>query len=129
MCSCHFILECCVTFSGVKLSIRPYRLFYLTISHAINKHSLIEMNLWNWRIHSSGCPLWGCPVPPPTLSASLVFVFYQIVSSLSTNREVNKHHNSHCLKTNTSELPSPPPNLFWLLNQYRSISLLQTRER
>ena len=30
---------------------------------------------------------------------NLVFVFYQIVSCLSTNREVNKHHNSPCLKT------------------------------
>ena len=31
MCSCHSILECCVTFSGVKLSIRSFVLFiYLT---------------------------------------------------------------------------------------------------
>ena len=28
MCSCHSILECCVTFSGVKLSIRSVVLFY-----------------------------------------------------------------------------------------------------
>ena len=56
---------------------------------------------------------------------NLVFVFYQIVSCLSTNREVNKHHNSHCLKTSTSD---KPPS-FWLLNQYRSILLLlHTRE-
>ena len=27
MCSCHSILECCVTFSGVKLSIRSFNLF------------------------------------------------------------------------------------------------------
>ena len=27
MCSCHSILECCVTFSGVKLSIRSFVLF------------------------------------------------------------------------------------------------------
>ena len=27
MCSCHSILECCVTFSGVKLSIRSFLLF------------------------------------------------------------------------------------------------------
>ena len=27
MCSCHSILECCVTFSGVKLSIRSIVLF------------------------------------------------------------------------------------------------------
>ena len=27
MCSCHSILECCVTFSGVKLSIRLFVLF------------------------------------------------------------------------------------------------------
>ena len=29
MCSCHSILECCVTFSGVKLSIRSFVLCYL----------------------------------------------------------------------------------------------------
>ena len=29
MCSCHSILECCVTFSGVKLSIRSFVLFIL----------------------------------------------------------------------------------------------------
>ena len=27
MCSCHSVLECCVTFSGVKLSIRSFVLF------------------------------------------------------------------------------------------------------
>ena len=27
MCTCHSILECCVTFSGVKLSIRSFVLF------------------------------------------------------------------------------------------------------
>ena len=27
MCSCHSILECCVMFSGVKLSIRSFVLF------------------------------------------------------------------------------------------------------
>ena len=27
MCNCHSILECCVMFSGVKLSIRPFNLF------------------------------------------------------------------------------------------------------
>ena len=32
VCSCHSILECCVTFSGVKLSIRSFVLFrYLLI--------------------------------------------------------------------------------------------------
>ena len=29
MCSCHSILECCVTFSGVKLSIRSFVLLLL----------------------------------------------------------------------------------------------------
>ena len=27
MCNCHSILECCVMFSGVKLSIRSFNLF------------------------------------------------------------------------------------------------------
>ena len=30
MCSCHSILECCVTFSGVKLSIRSFVLFLIS---------------------------------------------------------------------------------------------------
>ena len=30
MCSCHSILECCVMFSGVKLSIRSFVLFMET---------------------------------------------------------------------------------------------------
>ena len=29
MCSCQSILECCVTFSGVKLSIRSFVLFII----------------------------------------------------------------------------------------------------
>ena len=29
MCSCHSIQECCVTFSGVKLSIRSFVLFII----------------------------------------------------------------------------------------------------
>ena len=31
MCSCHSILEFCVTFSGVKLSIRSFVLFMFTV--------------------------------------------------------------------------------------------------
>ena len=31
MCSCHSILECCVTFSGVKLSIRSFVLLLLLL--------------------------------------------------------------------------------------------------
>ena len=31
MCSCHSILECCVTFSGVKLSIRLFVLFLRSV--------------------------------------------------------------------------------------------------
>ena len=31
MCSCHSILECCVTFSGVKLSIRSFVLFHAAL--------------------------------------------------------------------------------------------------
>ena len=30
MCNCHSVLECCVTFSGVKLSIKS---FNLLLSH------------------------------------------------------------------------------------------------
>ena len=35
MYSCHSILECCVTFSGVKLSIRSFVLFLEKISEKI----------------------------------------------------------------------------------------------
>ena len=38
MCSCHSILECCVTFSGVKLSIRSFVLFIITLgSHILSR--------------------------------------------------------------------------------------------
>ena len=40
MCSCHSILECCVTFSGVKLSIRSFVLFH----SAILKNSVRPMH-------------------------------------------------------------------------------------
>ena len=30
MCNCHAILECCVMFSGVKLSIRSFNLFIIS---------------------------------------------------------------------------------------------------
>ena len=33
MCSCRSILECCVTFSGVKLSIRSFVLFIIIIRY------------------------------------------------------------------------------------------------
>ena len=33
MCSCHSILECCVTFSGVKLSIRSFVIIARTAVH------------------------------------------------------------------------------------------------
>ena len=31
MCDCHSILECCVVFSGVTLSIRSFNLFIIVI--------------------------------------------------------------------------------------------------
>ena len=34
MCSCHSVLECCVTFSGVKLSIRSCVLFNKRTAHS-----------------------------------------------------------------------------------------------
>ena len=36
MCSCQSILECCVTFSGVKLSIRSFVLFIASIFISIS---------------------------------------------------------------------------------------------
>ena len=37
MCSCHSILECCVTFSGVKLSIRSFVLFPALAVQSVSK--------------------------------------------------------------------------------------------
>ena len=37
MCSCHSILECCVTFSGVKLSIRSFVLLLLLFETNVKK--------------------------------------------------------------------------------------------
>ena len=47
MCSCHAILECCVTFSGVKLSIRSFVLFI----------SAFHMN-WNLGLGEEFAFLW-----------------------------------------------------------------------
>ena len=40
MCSCHSILECCVTFSGVKLSIRSFVLLLLLLACSQIAHQL-----------------------------------------------------------------------------------------
>ena len=37
MCSCHSIPECCVTFSGVKLSIRSFVLFQICSLPCLSK--------------------------------------------------------------------------------------------
>ena len=41
MCSCHSILECCVTFSGVRLSIRSFVLLLLEILHV---YRILQLN-------------------------------------------------------------------------------------
>ena len=46
MCSCYSILECCVTFSGVKLSIRSIVLFLqdlITLGEESNSYGLDEV--------------------------------------------------------------------------------------
>ena len=46
MCSCHSILECCVTFSGVKLSIRSFVLFVaFEASVAQSEHTTVFVNI------------------------------------------------------------------------------------
>ena len=46
MCSCHSILECCVTFSGVKLSIRSFVLFLrLLHRHVILMNDLAKLHV------------------------------------------------------------------------------------
>ena len=37
MCSCHSTVECCVTFSGVKLSIRSFVLFMQVAGHEVSE--------------------------------------------------------------------------------------------
>ena len=41
MCNCHFIPECCVMFSGVKLSIRSFNLFRQLQLHTTDKSNKI----------------------------------------------------------------------------------------
>ena len=43
MCSCHSILECCVTFSGVKLSIRSLVLLLLHICMSVGYNSDLHL--------------------------------------------------------------------------------------
>ena len=46
MCNCHSILECCVTVSGVKLSIRSFALFlpvkYVKLSRQSKAYSVVR---------------------------------------------------------------------------------------
>ena len=44
MCSCHSILECCVTFSGVKLSIRSFVLS-MTMTSVCQKLICIDQEI------------------------------------------------------------------------------------
>ena len=44
MCSCHSILECCVTFSGVKLSIRSFVLLHTKFK--VHGSSIMEFPDW-----------------------------------------------------------------------------------
>ena len=46
MCSYHSVLECCVMFSGVKLSIRSFVLFHFSPTQASNStlESFLEIN-------------------------------------------------------------------------------------
>ena len=55
MCSCHSILECCVTFSGVKLSIRSFVLFiWYLCTVLINVHiASPNPNEWNSTLTSA----------------------------------------------------------------------------
>ena len=48
MCSCHSILECCVMFPGVKLSIRSFVLFIIIIG---------AISCYRTRHTSSGAPV------------------------------------------------------------------------
>ena len=49
MCRCHSILECCVTFSGVKLSIRSFVLLlsFQSIEGADEFQSTDQMFIFN----------------------------------------------------------------------------------
>ena len=44
MCNCHSILECCVMFSGVKLSIRSFNLFIIIIIFSFQEMSIVRIH-------------------------------------------------------------------------------------
>ena len=52
MCSCHSILECCVTFSGVKMSIRSFVLFIIWAFEMFLSPAFI-LNLMQFSMHPS----------------------------------------------------------------------------
>ena len=43
MCSCHSILECCVTFSGVKLSIRLFVLLLMNLQPVFSDNDVARL--------------------------------------------------------------------------------------
>ena len=91
-----------------------------------------------------------CPVSPRIISLTFLFcsvsganlayvlltwyvkmwhlILYQSLLGLSTNREVNKHHNSHCLKTSNSD--NPRLLGFWInIDLFRCFSRLDRNSR
>ena len=46
VCNCHSILECCVMFSGVKLSIRSFNLFKHEVYHHICEKCAESENIY-----------------------------------------------------------------------------------
>ena len=70
MCNCHSILECCVMFSGVKLTIRSFSLFLelfgvitLNIGKVANNFYLLQRIFRQSVAHFSESTV--CPSTPP----------------------------------------------------------------
>ena len=52
MCNCHSIPECCVMFSGIKLSIRLFNLFLgNTTNDVLQPHYRIVVRQWNGNVN------------------------------------------------------------------------------
>ena len=99
VCSCHSILECCVTFSGVKLSIRSFVLLLLLLACSQIAHQLY------FSLHSFCCSFQKIFFCKSLLPGFKLTFFLSTLSSLCYHRryierraasENCKIDNAHC---------------------------------
>ena len=100
MCDCHSILECCVVFSGVKLSIRSFNLF-----------------LFNWRLVTWCHRMVVCPKKNSKPRRAVDFQALNLYATCETHHMQSRFHQAHPVPQGTIKTISDA----W--NGYHSVPL------